>query len=71
MWDLIVYDQTQGRYLTPVWETVTVDSAGTFSVSVPGTQCGDKVEALAYDSGWNSYTNNGNWQTAIMGCNPN
>ena len=67
---LSVYDETQGRYLTGTWETVTTDGNGNFAVVVPGANCYDRVEALAYDTGWNSYTNQTNWQATTVTCPP-
>jgi hypothetical protein len=67
---LSVYDVTQGRYLTGTWETVSTDGNGKFSVVVPGAHCYDRVEAIAYDTGWNSYTNQGNWQVTTLSCPP-
>lgn len=65
-----VYDETKGKYLTGIWKTVTVDSNGSFAISVQGATCYDRVEAIAYDTGWNSYTNQGNWQVATVECTP-
>jgi hypothetical protein len=67
-----VYDVTQGRYLTGggAWQTVTTDGNGNFSLTVPGANCYDRVEAIAYDTGWNSYTNQGNWQVGTLQCPP-
>jgi len=65
-----VYDVTQGRYLTGTWQTVTANSNGNFFITVSGAQCYDRVEAIAYDTGWNSYTNHGNWQAATVECTP-
>jgi hypothetical protein len=67
-----VYDITKGRYLTGggLWQTVTTDGHGDFSIVVPGAQCYDRVEAIAYDTGWNSYTNQGNWQASTLECPP-
>jgi hypothetical protein len=68
--DVSIYDMTRGKYLTGTWKTVTVDSNGVFFISVQGANCYDRVEAIAYDTGWNSYTNQGNWQSATVECTP-
>jgi hypothetical protein len=64
-----VFDKTQGSYLTNGgWQSVTTDGAGNFVAVIAGAHCWDQVEALAYDSGRNSYANGANWQTATLTC---